>query len=84
MQTKKEARGGTRKGAGAKPKYGEPTKQIVFRCPESKVVKMKTLIRSKLSNWEEITTNNQNNVCPKCGSVDVIWTCYCNECNECM
>ena len=51
MKTKKETRGGTRNGAGAKLKYGEPTKQIVFRCPESKVVEMKTLIRSKLFEW---------------------------------
>ena len=69
---KKENRGGARLNTGPKLKYGEPTKQIVFRCPKSKVEKMKTLIRSKLSNWEEITTNNQNNVCPKCGSENVI------------
>ena len=23
-------------------------------------------------------------VCPKCASEDVIWTCYCNRCHECM
>jgi hypothetical protein len=23
-------------------------------------------------------------VCPKCASEDVIWTCYCNCCHECM
>lgn len=23
-------------------------------------------------------------VCPKCASEDVIWTCYCNRCQECM
>lgn len=84
MQTDKKNRGGARLNTGPKLKYGEPTKQIVIRCPKSKVEELKTLIRSKLSEWEEITTNNQNNVCPKCGSVDVIWTCYCNECNECM
>lgn len=22
--------------------------------------------------------------CPKCASKNVIWTCYCNECNECL
>jgi hypothetical protein len=26
MKTKKETRGGTRQGSGAKPKYSEPTK----------------------------------------------------------
>ena len=51
LTNKKETRGGTRKGAGAKPKYGEPTKQIVIRCPKSKVEELKTLIRSKLSGW---------------------------------
>jgi hypothetical protein len=23
-------------------------------------------------------------VCPKCAYDDVIWTCYCNRCQECM
>jgi hypothetical protein len=48
---KKQTRGGARQGAGAKLKYGEPTKQIVLRCPKSKVEELKTLIRSKLSEW---------------------------------
>lgn len=48
---KKETRGGARLNAGSKLKYGEPTKQIVLRCPKSKVEELKTLIRSKLSEW---------------------------------
>ena len=48
---KKETRGGARLNAGSKLKYGEQTKQIVFRCPKSKVEELKTLIRSKLSEW---------------------------------
>jgi len=48
---KKETRGGARLNAGPKLKYGEPTKQIVIRCPKSKVEELKTLIRSKLSEW---------------------------------
>ena len=23
-------------------------------------------------------------VCPKCGSKEVLWSCYCNECQEVM
>lgn len=84
MQTDKKNRGGARLNTGPKLKYGEPTKQIVIRCPKSKVEKMKTLINSKLSEWKENTINNETSVCPKCGSEDVIWTCYCNKCNECM
>lgn len=52
LQTKKkETRGGTRKNAGAKPKYNEQTKTIAFRCPVSKVDEMKLLVKSKLSEW---------------------------------
>jgi hypothetical protein len=50
MQTKKETRGGTRKGSGAKPKYNEPTKTIAFRCPLSKVEELKVIVKSKLSD----------------------------------
>ena len=48
---KKETRGGTRQGSGAKPKYNEQTKTVAFRCPLSKVDEMKTIIRSKLNEW---------------------------------
>lgn len=34
---KKETRGGSRQGSGAKPKYNEETKTVAFRCPLSKV-----------------------------------------------
>jgi len=47
----KETRGGKRPFSGAKPKYNETTKTIAFRCPESKIKELKTLIRSKLSEW---------------------------------
>ena len=50
-KTIKETRGGTRQGSGAKPKYNEQTKTVAFRCPLSKVEELKTLIRSKLSEW---------------------------------
>ena len=51
MKKKKETRGGTRKNAGAKPKYNEQTKTVAFRCPLSKVDELKTVVKSKLSEW---------------------------------
>ena len=49
MKKKKETRGGTRQGSGAKPKYNEQTKTVAFRCPLSKVDELKLLVKSKLS-----------------------------------
>jgi hypothetical protein len=43
--------GGTRKNAGAKPKYSEQTKTVAFRCPISKVDEIKLIVKSKLSEW---------------------------------
>jgi hypothetical protein len=51
MKTKKQTRGGTRKNAGAKPKYSEQTKTVAFRCPLSKVNELKLIVKSKLSEW---------------------------------
>jgi len=51
QQFKKEKRGGTRKNAGAKPKYNEQTKTVAFRCPLSKVDELKLMVKSKLSEW---------------------------------
>ena len=34
MKCKKETRGGTRQGSGAKPKYNEPTKRNSSNCPD--------------------------------------------------
>ena len=51
MNKKKETRGGTRKNAGAKPKYSEQTKTVAFRCPVSKVDELKSIVKSKLSEW---------------------------------
>lgn len=51
MKTKKETRGGTRQGSGAKAKYNEATKTVAFRCPTSKVDEMKLIVKSKLSEW---------------------------------
>ena len=51
QRKKKEARGGTRKNAGAKPKYNEQTKTVAFRCPMSKIDELKMIVNSKLSEW---------------------------------
>ena len=51
MKNKKETRGGTRKGSGAKPKYNEETKTVSFRCPLSKVDGLKLVVKSILSEW---------------------------------
>lgn len=51
MSSKKEKRGGTRQNAGAKPKYDEMTKTISFRVPLSKVDEIKSIIKTKLSEW---------------------------------
>jgi hypothetical protein len=48
---KKETRGGTRQGSGAKPKYSEQTKTVAFRCPFSKIDELKFIAKSKLSEW---------------------------------
>jgi hypothetical protein len=43
--------GGTRKNAGAKPKYSEQTKTVAFRCPLSKVEELKIIVKSKLLEY---------------------------------
>lgn len=48
IQKEKIGRGGSRKGAGAKPKYGEPTTTIAFRVPLSKVDEIKSLVKMHL------------------------------------
>jgi hypothetical protein len=49
--TNKPTRGGTRKGAGAKPKYNEPTTTIAFRVPVSKVERIKQLVKIQLIQY---------------------------------
>jgi hypothetical protein len=43
--------GGSRKNAGAKLKYNEPTTTIAFRCPISKVTELKSLVNDKLQQF---------------------------------
>ena len=43
--------GGKRLNSGAKPKYGEQTKTVAFRCPLSKIDELKLIVKSKLSEW---------------------------------
>jgi hypothetical protein len=45
-------RGGKRPFSGAPKKYGEPTKTVAFRVPASKVNDIKSLIQSKLKDYE--------------------------------
>lgn len=40
--------GGKRAGAGAKLKYGEPTKTVTFRLPVSKIAEIRAIIKNKL------------------------------------
>ncbi len=40
--------GGKRKNSGAKLKYGEPTKTVTFRIPESKVKEVKIIVADYL------------------------------------
>ena len=54
MKKEIKKRGGKRAGAGAKCKYGEPTDTIAFRVPISKIVKLKTIIKTHLKTWETI------------------------------
>lgn len=53
MSNKKEARGGTRSGAGAPLKYGEPTQPVVIRVPKSKVSEFKKYANKKLDSWKK-------------------------------
>ena len=48
---RKATRGGSRKGSGAKPKYGEKTKTIAFRVPMSKLEHVKNTIKTLLDGW---------------------------------
>ena len=47
----KPKKGGSRKGSGAKSKYGEPTTTIAFRVPISRVQHVKDLMRGLLDGW---------------------------------
>lgn len=47
----KTKQGGSRKGSGAKLKYGEPTTTTAFRVPISKVEEIRLLVNAKLSEW---------------------------------
>jgi hypothetical protein len=52
MKNKKEKRGGKRPFSGAKQKYGEQTKTISFRVPESKTDEIKLIVKTKLKEYE--------------------------------
>ena len=44
--------GGKRQNSGAKLKYGEPTKTVTFRIPESKIKDVKKLVSDYLKQFE--------------------------------
>jgi hypothetical protein len=47
----KNKKGGSRKGSGAKLKYGEPTTTKSFRVPISKMEELIEIVNAKLSEW---------------------------------
>jgi hypothetical protein len=55
----KKRSGGARKNAGAKPKFGEPTITISFRCPVSKADEMKMIIRENLYRLQSVINETQ-------------------------
>ena len=46
--------GGKRQNAGAPQKYGEPTKMVSFRVPESKVKEVKSIVAEYLEKLIKI------------------------------
>jgi len=48
----KPTHGGKRPNSGAKPKYGEPTKVVNFRIPESKIKDVKKIVYDYLKQFE--------------------------------
>jgi hypothetical protein len=47
---KKERRGGSRQGSGARKKYGERTRNLCVRVPESRYEDIKNVITELLKN----------------------------------
>lgn len=45
--------GGKRQNSGAKLKYGEPTKIVTFRIPESKIKEVKKIVADYLKSLIE-------------------------------
>ena len=45
--------GGKRQNSGAKQKYGEPTKTVTFRIPESKILEVKKIVADYLKSLIE-------------------------------
>lgn len=48
----KNKRGGKRAGAGAPQKYGESTKTVAYRVPESKADQVTDLINELRKKWK--------------------------------
>ena len=56
MTTKKQS-GGTRKNAGPKFKYGEPTTPVLIRVPNSKIAIFRAKAKEILKVWETTDKN---------------------------
>ena len=52
METTKKQSGGTRKNAGPKFKYGEPTTPVLIRVPNSKIAIFRAKAKEILKVWE--------------------------------
>ena len=50
-KNEKSKRGGKRNGSGQKLKYNEETKTVAFRCPISKVEKLKEIVNAQFTEW---------------------------------
>lgn len=54
METKKQSkRGGSRKNAGAKPKYSEKTLVVSFRCPVSREQEFREIVGKILLSYKQ-------------------------------
>lgn len=51
----KSTKGGKRKGAGRKKRYGEETISVSFKCPKSKVFQARLVIAKMLMSYEKIS-----------------------------
>lgn len=51
IKKEKSKRGGKRTGSGQKLKYNEESKTVAFRCPISKIEKLKETVNAQLLEW---------------------------------
>jgi hypothetical protein len=61
---------------------GNSEKSYTEQFRDEMLEDLDAVIESSVKNCN--LQNVIKSVCPKCASEDVIWTCYCNRCQECM